>query len=55
MDPTQTVHVYIISDGTVITTERVIRVALVQFDRLDPNFMRFPYIQTVDRDCASSR
>ncbi|HHP7233278.1 MAG TPA: pyruvate, water dikinase regulatory protein [Desulfobacterales bacterium] len=49
MDQTQTVHVYIISDGTGITAERVIRAALVQFDRVDPNFMRFPYIQTVEQ------
>lgn len=49
MEPSQTVQVYIISDGTGITAERVIRAALVQFDRVDSNFLRFPYIKTVEQ------
>lgn len=42
------VHVFIVSDGTGITAERVITAALVQFKQIDPTFKRIPYIKTKD-------
>ena len=43
------VHVFIVSDGTGITAERVITAALVQFKKIDPDFKRFPYIKTKEQ------
>lgn len=40
------VHVFIVSDATGITAERVITAALVQFKRVEPIFKRFPFIRT---------
>jgi regulator of PEP synthase PpsR (kinase-PPPase family) len=39
------VHVFIVSDATGITAERVISAALVQFKEIKPIFKRFPYIK----------
>lgn len=43
------VHVFIVSDGTGITAERVITAALVQFKQIDPIYKRIPYIKTKDQ------
>jgi len=43
------VHVFIVSDGTGGTAERVISAALVQFKRIKPIFKRFPYIKTKEQ------
>ena len=40
------VHVFIVSDGTGLTAERVISAVLVQFKSIKPSFKRFPYIKT---------
>lgn len=40
------VHVYIVSDATGMTAERVISAVLVQFKQIQPIFKRFPYIKT---------
>jgi regulator of PEP synthase PpsR (kinase-PPPase family) len=44
--PKRNVHVFIISDGTGLTAERVISAVLVQFKQIKPIFKRFPYIKT---------
>jgi len=50
MNPPRTkVHVFIISDSTGLTAERVIQAALVQFKQISPVFKRFPYIQTKEQ------
>ncbi len=43
------VHVFIISDATGATAERVINAALVQFDGIDPVFKKFPFVKTTDQ------
>ncbi|MGD9022570.1 MAG: kinase/pyrophosphorylase, partial [Deltaproteobacteria bacterium] len=43
--PARNVHVFIISDGTGLTAERVISAVLVQFRQIKPVFRRFPYIK----------
>lgn len=40
------VHVFIVSDATGITAERVITAALVQFKQIEPIFKKYPYIKT---------
>ena len=40
------VYVYIVSDATGMTAERVITAVLVQFKQIKPIFKRFPYIKT---------
>ena len=40
------VYVFIVSDGTGLTAERVISAVLVQFKSIKPSFKRFPYIKT---------
>jgi regulator of PEP synthase PpsR (kinase-PPPase family) len=40
------VHVFIVSDATGMTAERVISAVLVQFRQIKPIFKRFPYIKT---------
>ncbi len=47
--PKRNVHVFIISDGTGLTAERVISAVLVQFRRIRPIFKRFPYIKTKEQ------
>ena len=47
MSPPKTeVHVFIVSDATGVTAERVISAVLVQFKKIKPTFKRFPYIKT---------
>ena len=43
------VHVFIVSDATGMTAERVITAVLVQFRQIKPIFKRFPYIKTKDQ------
>ena len=43
------VHVYIVSDATGMTAERVITAVLVQFKQIQPVFKRFPYIKTQEQ------
>ncbi|MBW1714097.1 MAG: kinase/pyrophosphorylase [Deltaproteobacteria bacterium] len=38
-------HVYILSDATGITAERVISAVLVQFQQVEPIFERFPFVK----------
>jgi regulator of PEP synthase PpsR (kinase-PPPase family) len=47
--PKRNVHVFIISDGTGLTAERVISAVLVQFRQIKPIFKRFPYIKTKEQ------
>lgn len=47
--PKRKAHVFIISDATGITAERVISAVLVQFKRIKPTFKRFPYIKTKEQ------
>jgi len=42
------VHVFIISDATGITAERVISAVLVQFTEIEPVFERFPFTKSVE-------
>lgn len=44
--PKQKVYVFIVSDATGITAERVISAVLLQFKQIKPVFKRFPYIKT---------
>ena len=44
--PNQKVYVFIVSDATGITAERVISAVLLQFKQITPVFKRFPYITT---------
>jgi len=43
------VHVFIISDATGATAERVITAALVQFEGITPVFKKFPFVKTTDQ------
>lgn len=43
------VHVFIVSDATGLTAERVISAVLVQFKQIKPVFKRFPYIKTKEQ------
>ena len=43
------VHVFIVSDATGLTAQRVITAALVQFPEVHPIYNRFPNIQTKDQ------
>jgi regulator of PEP synthase PpsR (kinase-PPPase family) len=47
--PKQKVYVFIVSDATGITAERVISAVLVQFKEITPVFKRFPYITKKDQ------
>jgi regulator of PEP synthase PpsR (kinase-PPPase family) len=47
--PKKNAHVFIISDGTGLTAERVISAVLVQFKQITPIFKRFPYIKTKEQ------
>lgn len=47
--PKRKVHVFIVSDSTGITAERVISAVLVQFKQIKPIFRRFPYIKTKEQ------
>jgi regulator of PEP synthase PpsR (kinase-PPPase family) len=47
--PKRKVHVFIVSDGTGVTAERVISAVLVQFKQVRPTLKRFPYIKTKDQ------
>ena len=44
--PKRRVNVFIVSDATGITAERVISAALLQFKGITPVFKKFPYIRT---------
>lgn len=43
------VHVFIVSDATGVTAERVIKAALVQFIEIESMYEKFPYIQATDQ------
>ena len=43
------IHVFIVSDATGITAERVIKAALVQFIEIESIYEKFPYIQATDQ------
>ena len=43
------VYVFIISDATGATAERVINAALVQFEGITPVYKRFPFLKTTDQ------
>jgi len=47
--PKRKVHVFIVSDSTGMTAERVIRAVLVQFKQIKPIFKRLPYIKTKEQ------
>ncbi len=47
--PKKKVHVFILSDSTGMTAERVISAVLVQFKQIKPIFKRFPYIKTKEQ------
>lgn len=47
--PKKKVHVFIVSDGTGLTAERVISAVLVQFKLISPIFQRYPYIKTKEQ------
>ena len=47
--PKRKIHVFIVSDATGITAERVISAVLVQFKQIKPIFKRFPYIKTEEQ------
>ncbi len=40
------VHVFVVSDATGVTAERVIKAVLVQFDQIEPIFSRFPFVKS---------
>ncbi len=44
--PKRNVYVFIVSDGTGLTAERVISAILVQFKQINPILKRFPFIKT---------
>ena len=43
------VHVFVVSDATGMTAERVIRAALVQFSDIDPTFKKFTFDRERER------
>ena len=43
------VHVFVVSDATGMTAERVIRAALVQFSNIDPTFKKFTFVRERER------
>jgi len=47
--PKKKVNVFIVSDATGMTAERVISAVLVQFKQIKPIFKRFPYIKTKEQ------
>jgi regulator of PEP synthase PpsR (kinase-PPPase family) len=47
--PKKKVHVFIVSDATGLTAERVISAVLVQFKLVSPVFQRYPYIKTKEQ------
>jgi len=47
--PKRKVYVFIVSDATGLTAERVISAVLVQFKAVSPIFKRFPHIKTKDQ------
>ncbi len=47
--PKRKVHVFILSDATGLTAERVISAVLVQFKLINPILQRFPYVKTIDQ------
>jgi len=47
--PKRKVHVFIVSDATGLTAERVISAVLLQFTQIKPVFKRFPYIKTKEQ------
>ena len=47
--PKKKVHVFIVSDATGLTAERVITAVLVQFKLVSPIFQRYPYIKTKEQ------
>ncbi len=47
--PKRKVYVFIVSDSTGLTAERVISAVLLQFKQIKPILRRFPYIKTRDQ------
>ncbi|HIC91691.1 MAG TPA: kinase/pyrophosphorylase [Syntrophaceae bacterium] len=47
--PKRKVHIFIVSDSTGITAERVITAVLVQFKQVKPIFKKFPFIKTKEQ------
>jgi len=47
--PKRKVSVFIVSDSTGVTAERVISAILLQFKQIRPVFKKFPYIKTKDQ------
>jgi regulator of PEP synthase PpsR (kinase-PPPase family) len=45
-DNTKEVHVFIVSDATGVTAERVITAALLQFKEVKPVYRRFPFVRS---------
>ncbi|CAB5087169.1 Phosphoenolpyruvate synthase regulatory protein [Olavius algarvensis associated proteobacterium Delta 3] len=43
------VHVFVVSDATGMTAERVTRAALVQFSDIDPKFKKFTFVRERER------
>jgi hypothetical protein len=47
-DDTKKVHVFIVSDATGVTAERVITAALLQFEAVQPVYRRFPFVRSAE-------
>ncbi|MCX8070403.1 MAG: kinase/pyrophosphorylase, partial [Thermodesulfovibrionales bacterium] len=47
--PKKDIHVFIVSDATGITAERVMNAVLLQFDNINPIFKKYPYIKTKEQ------
>ncbi|MCX8026417.1 MAG: kinase/pyrophosphorylase [Thermodesulfovibrionales bacterium] len=43
------IHVFVVSDATGITAERVMNAVLLQFDNINPIYKKFPYIKTKEQ------
>ncbi len=48
-EPKRQVHVFIVSDATGATAERVINAALVQFEEIQPVFEKFSFVKTAEQ------
>jgi regulator of PEP synthase PpsR (kinase-PPPase family) len=44
--PQKQIHVFVVSDATGTTAERMIGAALVKFDQVAPVFRKFSYVKT---------
>lgn len=43
------IHVFVVSDATGITAERVISAVLLQFDNINPIYKKYPYVKTKEQ------